>query len=126
MNINRAGTSATAAATSDPAPTFINLSLFMRRETKPVVLEKFDGTRENYPHWIALADYYFCTNKIHYPNDIDKINAIIYAMNEGEAKLWRMNYIVNQALFIHSFNKFRTLLDSFFMSTNTLKRHNKP
>ena len=118
MNTDGAGMSATAAAASDPAPTFIKPSLFMRREMKPVALEKFDGMRDNYPHWITLADYHFRTNEIHYPNDIDKINAIIYAMNEGEAKLWRTNYIVNQAPFIHSFDKFRTLLDSSFMSTN--------
>ena len=72
MNTDGAGMSAAAAATSDSAPTFINPLLFMWRETKPVVLEKFDGTRDNYPHWITLADYHFHTNEIHYPMTLTK------------------------------------------------------
>ena len=39
-------------------------------------------------------------------------------MNDGEAKLWWTNYIMNQAPFIHSYEDFRTLLDSSFMPTN--------
>ena len=76
--MNRAGTSAAAAAIStEPTPTFINPSLFMRREIKPVALEKFNGMRENYPHWIALANYHFHTNDIYYSNNINKINAML-------------------------------------------------
>jgi len=96
-----------------PVPAFM-----LKRESRPVALDKFNGDKKKYRHWITLLEYYIASNPALYPTDLDKINAVIYSMNDGTAMNWRTNYIIDQAYKVTTYDQFKSLLDDSFKLEN--------
>ena len=82
----------------NPTPA-VNPSLvpafLLKRETWPVAHDKFNSDKKKYRHWITLLEYYIASNPALNPTDLDKIDAVIYSMNNDTSMNWRTNYIID-------------------------------
>ena len=82
------------------------------------MLDKFNGDKKKYRHWITLLEYYIASSPALYPTNLDKINVVIYSMNDGTAMNWQTNYIIDQAYKVTTYNQFKSLLDDSFKLEN--------